>query len=408
MKGRKRNAPKNKARASKTPRSKRQARKPRSKPTKTRNLAVTKSRFSDAGTARFRNHPQTLDYVKALEDPFFAPAPKLGIGTFAPTSKHTIWFENTAITIGALETCFAVASVPSISAPAKTYTSTVATTLLSGATQVVYPATNSALINTLAQTGRVINWAVRVKVRAAATALPGTLGGIYFPNETRSNVETPSFSGMTSLSGYRPFSSSSTGQIGGEVQYRPIDMTSFEFYGFIVNPALIGGSTNTPTCLIVGTGWAAGTYSVEVSVVGHFETLGGADAAGEADSEPDLVDGGATIDSISTAIAKTGEPIRTSLEALMALDETSNHIARMRRARSLGGMISNFSNVSTSVTATNSELTARLKLLEEKLSKLTTDDNTSEFGEECKDSTSLDAPQIVLSRSMFDILSKRN
>jgi hypothetical protein len=306
---------------------------------KTVSFASRGGRYGDVGQKRFTRAPRQADYVRALRDPFFAPAPKLGVMTFVPTAKHTAFFEAVSWLGTATNTTQVTMIRAGIVNSITRYEGTSATsTALSGMTKSTFGYVNNAAIAAVAQMGRVINCGWRAKIRAAATSLPGTLGFVFIPNEIVSNVELLTPNQITQLCGFRSASATASGVIGGEIQYRPTDTTDFEFQGHNVDT--IAGSTAGYCMLIVATGWAASGWNIELSGILHLETLGGVDLGGETDGEPDLVDGGMTMDSISSAIASAGEPIVTSIEALEALDHAHSNISRARSARSLSGMIS--------------------------------------------------------------------
>lgn len=322
------------------------------------NFRAKGSRFTSNGQNRFTRPPQAADYVKALTDPFFAPAPKLGFGTFVPTAKHTVWYEKTS-NITSTSNWAVVTSIPAVSNSIQVYQGTTATVgnALSGITPVGASVTNQANIVAVCQLARCINWGMRVKVRASATALPGTVGFLYLADESRFDIESLSATQLQALVGYRPCTASSVGQIGGEVQYRPADMTDFNFYAAMVGSLAPSSTSQQMQMVCIATGWTAANWDLEISIVGHIESLAGIDSSGEADSEPDLVDGGVTIDSVSSLVMQAGEPIKTSLEALMKLDDASSNIARIRYGQSIGGMMSNFASglASSSVVPVNNK-----------------------------------------------------
>lgn len=312
------------------------------------NFASRNNRVSSVGISRFTRAPGGSDYVACLKDPFFAPAPKLGIGTFIPTSKHVIWRETPSAVISNTTSSFALVfnGTPN---GAYFYENANAINTLAASSVAIYPAVNATSVSTLIQTGRLINSAIRVKVRAAATGLPGTLGGIFIANEGRTNIEAMSYTTLASLGGFRSFNSSSASQIGGETQYRPADFKDFEFITSFASNNQPSGTAALPQMIIVGTGWpAAGTgnpaFQVEFTFISHIEGLSGTDSAGESDSEPDMRNGGATIDTVANFVLQSGEPLKTSLEALMALDNAHSNIQRARYSHSMSGMLGNFAN----------------------------------------------------------------
>lgn len=284
------------------------------------------------GMLRFQSAPQASDYLNALTDPFFAAPPKLGVFSFTPTGKLTVYKELP--TIGQLtSTAFAIVFTQTPIQTIRVYKAAASNTLLSAATITAFDAANAASVEDRAQLGRVINGALRVKCRYQANGLPGIMGGLYFPSETLDTIETLTFEGLVNLNNFRPFNGMSASYIGGEVQYRPGDVTDFEFA-----PISVDGGAGTayetafiPRMVVVGMGWpATATWEVESTVLYHAETLAGADSAGDQDGEPDLVDGGETIDSLTSAVKQAGEPVVTSLENVNILDEALSNIDRVR------------------------------------------------------------------------------
>ena len=325
--------------------------KAKSKTKKYSSLMNRGGRFGDIGTKRFLSAPQVKDYVKCLTDPFFAPAPKLGFDTFIPTTKHSTWYEASTLAPPATVTGCVIICQPATASSVfqAPFTPAQYNTAISTITYSTSSMANSASIVSLAQTGRVINWALRVKVRSAGTALPGTVGFLFVPKESRTNIASLSPANLVQLAGYRACNTEVPGCCGGEVQYRPSDSDDFVFYSY---PVVSGGWTTTTTTanmICVINGWSATNWDAEISVIGHIETLAGVDTSGDTDNEPDLVDGGMTIDKAASAIASAGEPIVTSIKALEALDSANSNISRNRKMRSFSGVIGNLVTAGNSI-----------------------------------------------------------
>jgi hypothetical protein len=220
-------------------------------------------------------------YLQALQDPFTGPVGKLGFDTFTPTSLHSGWLNQT-LSIPSVVTSFAFTARPDFGPAAFNWYAN-ANPLSTYATsyQGSLSVANSSTMQLLAQTGRVVCAGVRCRVRTAATSLPGRCGGIYFPDESYVNTDTKSFSQIQMLSGYRDFHHSGPTEVGGQVCYRPVDNTSFEFS----NSFIAGHASNatSPILVVQGTGWAPGSFAVDISYYMVMETLGGVDAGGEDD-----------------------------------------------------------------------------------------------------------------------------
>jgi hypothetical protein len=299
---------------------------------------VRGSRFANTGIARFSRVPTARDYLRALTDPFNAPAPKLGFDCFVPTAKHGTWFEKTSIAPGATATGCFIMCQPTVAAGVfiAPFTAAQLGTAFTTITYSTSSMTNSSQIQAVAQAGRIINWAIRVKVRTAGTNMQGTLGAALISRDSLVNIMLLTPNSFTQLPNYRACESTNSAAIGGEVQYRPVDVTDFAFNVTSVGPAGFATTAPAPNLCFLANGWSVTAWDLEISIIGHIETMAGVDAAGEQDNEPDLVDSGATIDSLSSMIVRAGEPVVT---AITALSEAKVNIDRQRGSRTMGGML---------------------------------------------------------------------
>jgi len=271
--------------------------------------------------------------MRALTNPFNSPAPKLGFGTFVPTGKLPLWTEQQTVASGTAVGCVVMLDCSATSMV--TYWNftgaQVNSTLGAIAGAVTVNSSNTVLINSSAQTARLINLGMRCKVRASTNSQPGIAGFVCVPQEGLTNVLLMTPNTILALPGYKSCSSTAVGMIGGEVQILPADNHDFEFLTSTISGYSTGVSRNI--ALFVAYGWTVATWNMEINVFGHIETLGGLDAAGETDAEPDLVDGGESIDSVSTLLSRNpSAAITTSLEAMTLLDEATS-IYRTTRDR---------------------------------------------------------------------------
>jgi len=214
----------------------------------------------------------TSKYVKILSMPFDNQPYPLGFGTAVPTSCVTA-FRRFQPTMLGTSTAFCFKTQPSVSANfIAQYESASVTTLLSAATGTSYNATNATGILSVANQARVIACGLRVTVRYPMTGVRGSLAAIPVYSDSTNNVQALSFLNLSSLESAE-WGRGNAGELTMEVTYRPLDLTSFEFGTYTLSAA--AGTTFTPHLLIVGTGWVAGSYTVEVNAILHLETIGG-------------------------------------------------------------------------------------------------------------------------------------
>jgi len=275
------------------------------------------------------NHPSLRTYINALTNPFNTAQPKLGFGTYVPTTLVSGWFENAAQALPAAvistATCFAVTFSPGIDSDnIRIYGAVSSGSLLSATAPVTGAVANAANLTTRIQTARVVSSELRVKVRTAATSLPGTLGGIFLPDETMTSIQAMSFQGLGTQQKFCPFSSESN-IIGGAVQYRPLDGTSFEFSTQYGQGGVMPLLSSRPTMIIVGQGWPAGAFAIEISIIEHLEATSGIDSAGEVDFNGSLASTGVNVDQVGNEILQMGPPIVPSIPFIEMLDNGISH-----------------------------------------------------------------------------------
>lgn len=278
-----------------------------------------------------------MAYKRSLLDPWYAPPVKLGFGTFTPSSIRSSW-RNYSFTPAATATSFAIVATPYIGIGQGTGTaltkpsylwigsSSNATDLLSAATGSTFTysinASNAASVQNYADSGRVVSAALRVTVRYAATAVRGSLAIGYAGNDQTVALAGRTYTTLSDLFSSRRCSSTSGGEIAGEVQYRPLDPTSFEFNtNYMINGnGIIDSNAVIPQLYVVGTGWVAGSFQADVSVIFHYETLSGLDVGADDADINTLAATGATIDSLAAELSTMGEPLVTNNAELTSLD----------------------------------------------------------------------------------------
>lgn len=270
-------------------------------------------------------HPALRAYTASLTDPWFAPSVRLGWGTFIPTSLRTAWLRTTQVG-AAGETAFCATGTPVTGVGAgntsflEIITSPLATNTLVGQPTTQFSATNVSALSSVVQTARVVSGAMRVIVRFPATALRGTLTAGFMADDTRTNFMGATFNGINSLYQSRTVSTSTAGELVVEVQYRPTDSTSFDFSNYVNTVGLLAADPIS-RFYVVGTGWPALGWSIEVNQIVHYETLSGLDAAGEDDEDAaSLAVSGLTMEMAGRAAAQAGQPVVTTAFVLDAMD----------------------------------------------------------------------------------------
>jgi hypothetical protein len=285
-------------------------------------------------------------YVQCLQSPFSKPALKLGFGNFGPSTVRSAFnrftFSNSATATEAL-----VVATPnftngttSISNVGFVTAIQSATPAASWGTSVLFNrvgATNAAMLNSVIQSARLISMGCRVTVRYAATSVRGQLLAAFLPDETGANLFNTSSNGLQGLACFKPAYSNSAGEMSVEVQYRPIDASSFAFTGANLTTATAGVGFAIPQLVVLLAGWpaAAGSYTVEVNTLAHYETLCGLDGAGDDEDGGDsLSASGLTIDQAGAAAERAGVPVITSELAIAAID---SFISTLRSSGLRGG-----------------------------------------------------------------------
>jgi hypothetical protein len=286
-------------------------------------------------------------YIQCLESPFSKPALKLGFGNFGPSTVRSAFnrftYSNSATATDAL-----IVSTPNFTLGGGTLSNVGFLTAVQSATPATswtgasvtinrVGATNATMLNSVIQSARLISMGMRVTVRYAATSVRGQLLAAFLPDETASNLFATSSNGLQGLACFKPAYSNAAGEISVEVQYRPIDASSFAFSGATLTTATAGLSFAIPQLVVVLAGWpaAAGSYTVEINTIAHYETLCGLDGAGDDEDGGDsLSASGLTIDQAGAAAEKAGAPIITSELAIAAID---SFISTLRSSGLRGG-----------------------------------------------------------------------
>lgn len=282
-------------------------------------------------------------YLKCLVDPWNCPPIKLGFGTFVPTSIRSQWTRNSYAAAAGV-TAFAITSTQAGGTGSGSGTTmnsgflNIAATgspntpvYGSSSTIAFFPSQNYSTFISLVDTARVIGAAMRVTVRYAATAQRGQMFGNYTPDDSFQNMATFNYASFGALYSSQRAFSNTAGELVVEVQYRPIDSTSFTFAS---GPTLgsFTATTSTPILAVVGSGFPSAAFTVDVDVLWHYECLAGFDANTDDADTDTLAAGGVTIDSLGAQMQKIGEPVITSASKLTFIDAAMAGFKNAHRA----------------------------------------------------------------------------
>jgi len=252
-------------------------------------------------------------YNKSLADPFEYSPPRLGFGTFLPSTLQS-GYDDTTVSMGSTDTCFAIIIRPgsavnsTTNSTLRTYSAIVPSTILSSGTVSSNTYKNAATLLSLGDTFRVLSSGARVRVTIPATAMPGSLYCGHIPDDALVNVEGLTFSALLA----KNFMRRCQGLYAG-VTWRPADPSDLTFS--VAAGSGIGVSSATHCLVIAGIGFPAAAFNVYLDYVTHFESLQGVDdglgVTNDGD-EPTLSEYGVTIEqSVYTALRSAGSTTDT-------------------------------------------------------------------------------------------------
>lgn len=235
-------------------------------------VAHLKARVQALSNSKSYN-PGVSKYLSVLTNPFTAKPYPLGFGTAVPTSVVT-GFRKFTLSPLSTTTAWAVRLIPTNGTFfLETYENALATATLVSSTVTAAAPQNAASIATIANQARVIAAGLRIVVRYATTNARGNIFAVPVYSDKIDNLQALSFNSLSGLESAN-WGEGGGGEIAMECNYRPLDLTSYEFGTYtLVNP-----STSTqyvPMSVIGGTGWVAGSFTIEVNMVLHLETIGG-------------------------------------------------------------------------------------------------------------------------------------
>jgi len=304
-------------------------------------------------------------YARALLDPWNAPSVRLGFGSFVPTAIRTASLFS-GPSMPATANCFAVLGTcyvanhenndQQLTVPAfiSTYHSNIGTEVLGIHRFGNQAAVNAASINNALSSSRVISGAMRVTVRYAATAVRGSLTILYLPDTSFAQITNMTFNELVSLQSGRRCNSTAGGEIAGEIQYRPVDATSFEFSTDMTRGTLgleVGiplGQRGIPIFVAVGSGWVPGSFQIEISQVVHYEGVAGVESYSDGDGSDSLAASGVTIDQVGQSLSAMGDPVLTNSAEMTSIELAMHGFANANRARAGNGPSSSSSSSFTS------------------------------------------------------------
>jgi hypothetical protein len=290
---------------------------------------ATRRRSRRAG-ARTAKPATTMNrYLATLRDPWVNPPMRLGWGSFMPSSIRTA-FTRQEITLSGTNKSFLVALFPwnaatSFVTPGNAYLTSYffpngTTAVASAASTVSNTSYNQAMLTSVVNDFRVVSSSLRAVVRYPLTSVRGSLHGLHV-HDSYATLDAQTLQSLQNLYASVPSHGDSGGQIGTDVQYRPLDASSFLFLG--TAPSSV--AAKQPMMLVSGTGWPEGSV-LEVFTVTHMETISGFDAAGEdTDDGPSLSSEGITQDEAGHA-ASSIPPVISSINVMDMLDSAMNTI----------------------------------------------------------------------------------
>jgi len=171
--------------------------------------------------------------------------------------------------------------------------------------------------------------AMRVVVRYAATAIRGTVVAGYIADDNRSNLLLVNNVQLQQQFQSRTVPSSVAGELVCEVQYRPIDSTSFEFRSEPVLSTGVTAGISFPQLYCTFAGFPAGQFSVEVNTIMYLDTLPRLDASGDEEADNNsLALSGVTMDQAGAAAVRAGQPVLTNISTIEMLDSALSNMSR--------------------------------------------------------------------------------
>jgi hypothetical protein len=252
---------------------------PAAAPAPKRKAKAARSRGSSKGDGSLLGK-----FKLSAENPFDHRPPLLGFASFQDNIYNVGWSRNIGIALTADATCFCAMFAPvTLQADATgnwgttqtpgylNFVSAVdpATAIGAGTAAAIGPVNGTELINDF-EAFRPITGAVRVTVRYPLTAAPGRLYALNL-SDSAGVLATRSYTELDALNIAKPaLNTGGTSVIQGN--WRQGDVTDFWFEGdsYVMPTSVLSGYT-----LIVGVGWEAGTFKVDLESIVHIEAQSG-------------------------------------------------------------------------------------------------------------------------------------
>jgi hypothetical protein len=144
------------------------------------------------------------------------------------------------------------------------------TTLTAAAGITQYATTNQARLQTEYDSYRVLTAGLRVTVRYPMTSSPGRLF-VLNPFESDQRLAGLTFNQVASLACSQPIVLDGSGVAIAEVRWRPSDLLDFEFLS-----TSSSYNFNSSKLVVIGIGWTANNFSLDIEAIAHHEYHSGA------------------------------------------------------------------------------------------------------------------------------------
>jgi len=297
-------------------------------------------------------------YISTLCDPWSFGPVRLGWGTFSPTGLHTAFLRVRGTPIANQMVFkmnplfYTAASVGQYNGFCSVFQPVGAGTALNtvGVPITQFGSQNYAYLASVIQSARVVSAAMRVTAAYPATSARPNLTGLCIGREVPLNVYSQSVTTLQSFNASRWAQSNSAGNVGIEVQYRPLDPEDYIFYNAGNVP--INQAENNNMIVTLSDIPANCYWTLEIIV--HYETISGLDGPGDdALNETDTMSmSGVTMD-MAGSLAAREQPVIPSITAIEMLDRGLETAANSLSRTGMGRMRSFSSSARNEGTAIN-------------------------------------------------------
>jgi len=223
-------------------------------------------------------------YVNTLTDPFENAPVRLGFNCFVNSALRSSWLKSTYPVSAAHDAFFLYVDPFHAGLPDVTHdghftigVSILSSQTLAASTGLAYAAAaNQTTLAAQVQSGRTVSAGLRVSVRYAATSKRGSLHALMIPDDSTSLIFAKTHDYLTALYQTKECYSDCAGQIGGEVDFRPVDSTDLSFDSLWAGTA-VSNTLQGQKLLIIGTGWLGVAPTIEYKTIVHGETIASID-----------------------------------------------------------------------------------------------------------------------------------